>query len=77
MKKIKITDKEIKSFIKEKYSDAIDYDGVRIEREERKFGIKIDVKIISFGKKIAHFQGYETDKFFEQYEIHTNWQLGV
>lgn len=72
-----ITNKKIKDFISKKYSNHIDYDGVKIERNKDKAGYDIDVKIISFGRKITWFQGNERDDFFERFENHTNWQLGI
>ncbi len=74
---MKITDKQIKDFISKNYGEHIEYDGVKIERNKTSFGNKIDVRIISFGKKITWFQGYEDDKFWSKFDIHTKWQLQI
>lgn len=73
----RITNKKIKEFIAEKYSNHIDYDGVKIDRNRDETGYDLDIKIISFGRKLTWFQGDERDDFFERFESHTNWQLGV
>jgi hypothetical protein len=70
----KITNKKIKEFISEKYDSHIEYDGVKIERDVD--GYEIDVKIISFGRKIAWFQSNNYN-FFENMETHINWQLDI
>ena len=71
----KITDKQIKEFFKNRYSELVEYDGIKITREETKWGVQIDVKVISCGKKICWFQGLENEKFFNKYTIHTDWQV--
>ncbi|MFV0377783.1 MAG: hypothetical protein ACK5JD_10845 [Mangrovibacterium sp.] len=73
----KITDKAIREFFKENYSDVVEYDGLKIEREKTKWGVQIDVKVISMGRKIAWFQGVDNEQFFEKYKTHTDWQLRV
>tara|TARA_B110000977_G_scaffold86002_1_gene114627 strand:+ start:7166 stop:7393 length:228 start_codon:yes stop_codon:yes gene_type:complete len=70
----KITNKKIKEFIFEKYDAHIEYDGVKIERNID--GYDIDVKIISFGRKICWFQG-DNYNFFESMETQINWQLCI
>ena len=71
----KITNKKIKQYISENYGEHIEYDGIKIERNVD--GCDIDVKIISYGRKITWFQGDERDDFFERFKTHTNWQLGI
>tara|TARA_R110002124_G_C8696278_1_gene493540 strand:+ start:386 stop:607 length:222 start_codon:yes stop_codon:yes gene_type:complete len=70
----KVTNKKIKEFISENYDSHIEYDGVKIERDVD--GYDIDVKIISYGRKIAWFQGDEYG-FFERFRTHLNWQLQI
>lgn len=71
----RITNKKIKQYISENYGGYIEYDGVKIERNVD--GYDIDVKIISYGRKITWFQGNERDDFFEMFKTHTDWQLGM
>ena len=73
----KITNKKIKDFIKEKYGNHIEYDGVKIIRDKNETGYDLDIKIISYGRKLCWFQGDENENFFRTYEINTNWQLGI
>ena len=73
----RITNKKIKEFIAEKYGKHIEYDGVKINRNKDETGYDLDIKIISFGRKLTWFRGDERDSFFESFEKHTNWQLGI
>ena len=72
---VKITDKAIKEFFQNNYSEVVEYDGIKITREDTKWGVKIEVKVISMGRKIAWFEGIENEKFFDKYKTHTDWQL--
>jgi len=73
----KITNKEIKDFIEEKYSEHIEYDGIKIERFEKFGSDKIDIKVISYGRKIGWFEGFNDETLFKNMENHFNWQFSV
>ena len=75
---MKITNSSIKKFISDRYGDVIEYDGVKIERKVRhgKWHV-VDVKIVSFGRKIGWFEGHDEEDFFDKMKIHFDWQFGV
>ena len=74
---MKITNNKIEEWFKNKYSDDIEYDGLKIIRTERRGGKSIEVKVISFGRKVGWFEGDESDRFFKEAENHFDWQFCI